>query len=50
MIQNNMVFVESDKNLRSAKLEFFDLSGKKISETNWASLIGTTKYPGFYIR
>lgn len=41
IIQNNMVFVESDKNLRSAKLEFFDLSGKKISETNWAMLIGT---------
>ncbi|HEY4968141.1 MAG TPA: T9SS type A sorting domain-containing protein [Puia sp.] len=41
IIQNNMVFVESDKNLRSAKLEFFDLSGKKISETNWATLIGT---------
>jgi hypothetical protein len=38
LIQNNMVFVESDKNLRSAKLEFFDLSGKKISETYWESL------------
>jgi|SRR5450631_480162 len=41
IIQNNMVFVESEKNLRSAKIEFFDLSGKKISETNWATLIGT---------
>ncbi|HEY4937373.1 MAG TPA: T9SS type A sorting domain-containing protein [Puia sp.] len=38
LIQNNMVFVESDKNLRGAKLEFFDLSGKKISETYWESL------------
>jgi hypothetical protein len=38
LIQNNMVFVESDKNLREAKLEFFDLSGKKISETYWESL------------
>ncbi len=28
LIQNNMVFVESDKNLREAKMEFFDLSGK----------------------
>jgi hypothetical protein len=38
LIQNNMVFVESDKNLRGAKLEFFDLSGRKISETCWESL------------
>jgi hypothetical protein len=35
-----MVFVESDKNLKGAKMEFFDLSGKKISETNWESLEG----------
>jgi hypothetical protein len=40
LVQNNTVFVESDKNLRGAKLEFFDLSGKKISETNWESLTG----------
>jgi hypothetical protein len=40
LVQNNTVFVESDKNLRGAKLEFFDLSGKKISETNWESLYG----------
>jgi hypothetical protein len=38
LIQNNMVFVESDKDLRGAKLEFFDLSGKKISETDWEYL------------
>ncbi len=38
LIQNNMVFVESDKDLRGAKLEFFDLSGKKISETDWENL------------
>ncbi|HXB30227.1 MAG TPA: T9SS type A sorting domain-containing protein [Puia sp.] len=38
LIQNNMVFVESDKNLKSAKLEFFDLSGRKISETYWEYL------------
>jgi hypothetical protein len=40
LIQNNMVFVESDKNLQSAKMEFFDISGKKISETNWETLYG----------
>jgi hypothetical protein len=40
LVQNNMIFIESDKNLRAAKMEFFDLSGKKISETNWESLNG----------
>jgi hypothetical protein len=40
LVQNNQVFVETDKNLRSVKMEFFDISGKKISETNWASLNG----------
>jgi hypothetical protein len=40
LIQNNTVFVESDKNLKNVKIEFFDLSGNKISETNWATLNG----------
>jgi hypothetical protein len=40
VIQNNTVFVETDKTLRAARLEFFDLSGKKISETAWESLNG----------
>ncbi len=40
LVQNNMVFVESDKTLNGAKLEFFDLSGRKLSETNWESLSG----------
>jgi hypothetical protein len=40
LIQNNMVFVESDKNLREARMEFFDLSGRKISETNLGSWMG----------
>ena len=40
VVQNNTVFIESDKNLQGAKLEFFNLSGKKISETNWESLNG----------
>ena len=38
IVQNNMIFIESDKNLREAKMEFFDLSGKKISETNWEAI------------
>ena len=36
--QNNMVFVESNKNLRAVKMEFYDLSGRKISETYWETL------------
>lgn len=45
LVQNNMVFVESDKNLHSVKMEFFDLSGKKISETDWDSLNGRQSAP-----
>jgi hypothetical protein len=40
IVQNNILFIESDKNLRDVKMEFFDLSGNKISETNWSSLNG----------
>jgi hypothetical protein len=40
VVQSNTLFVESDKNLREVKMEFFDLSGNKISETNWSSLNG----------
>ncbi len=40
VVQNNMVFVESDKNLRNVTMEFFDLSGNKISETNWNTFTG----------
>lgn len=40
LVQSNMIFIESDKNLRSARLEFFDFSGKKISETDWEILNG----------
>jgi trimeric autotransporter adhesin len=40
LIENNMVFVESDKNLSSVRMEFFDLSGKKISETDMQTLNG----------
>jgi hypothetical protein len=40
LVQSNTLFVESDKNLREVKMEFFDLSGNKISETKWSSLNG----------
>jgi len=40
LVQNNTVFVETDKTLIGARLEFFDLSGKKLSETSWESLSG----------
>ena len=40
VVQSNTLFVESDKNLREVKMEFFDLAGNKISETNWSSLNG----------
>lgn len=40
LVQNNMVYVESDKNLLNVKMEFFDLSGNIISETSWATVSG----------
>jgi hypothetical protein len=44
LIQNNTIFVESDKFLRDVKMEFFDLSGKKISETALESLNGRQNF------
>jgi hypothetical protein len=38
IVKNNIIFIESNKNLRGAKVEFFELSGNKISETNWETL------------
>jgi hypothetical protein len=40
VVNNTNLFVETDKPIRNAKLEFFDLSGKKIGETNWETLNG----------
>ncbi|PWT74498.1 MAG: hypothetical protein C5B59_11040 [Bacteroidetes bacterium] len=40
VIQNTNFFVETDKTIKNAKLELFDLSGKKISETSWETLSG----------
>jgi hypothetical protein len=40
LVQNNMIFIESDKNLRRVKIEFFDLSGNKLNEVNWTMLTG----------
>jgi len=40
VIQSNTVFVESDSNLSEVKMEFFDLSGNKISETSWSAFNG----------
>jgi hypothetical protein len=40
LVQHNTVHVQTDKTLRNARLEFFDLSGKKLSETSWESLSG----------
>ena len=40
VIHNTNFFVETDKTLKNAKLELYDLSGKKLSETNWETLNG----------
>jgi len=40
IVQNSNLFVQSDKEIKNAKLEIFDLSGKKLSENNWEVLNG----------
>jgi len=40
IVNNTNLFIETDKPIRNATLEFFDLSGKKIGETNWETLNG----------
>lgn len=40
LVPNNIVFVESYKNLHDVKMEFYDLSGNKISQTSWATING----------
>lgn len=40
LIQNTTFFLETDKVIKNAKLELFDLSGRKISETSWETLSG----------
>jgi hypothetical protein len=40
VVQNNTVFIESEKNLRNMTMEFFDMSGNKISEMSWNSFAG----------
>ena len=40
VVNNTNIFVETDKPIRNARLEFFDFSGKKIGETRWETLTG----------
>jgi len=40
VIRNNTVYVQTDKALQNARLEFYNISGKKLSETSWDSLSG----------
>jgi hypothetical protein len=40
VIQSSSLYVQSNKEIRNAKLEIFDLSGKKIVENNWEVLSG----------
>jgi len=40
VIHNTNYFVETEKPIRNAKLELFDMTGKKISETSWETLNG----------
>jgi hypothetical protein len=40
VVTSSSLFVETEKPIANARLELFDLTGKKINETDWASLSG----------
>ena len=44
VVENNNIFVQTDKSIRNAKMEVYDLSGKKISETVWQELSGRQNF------
>jgi len=59
VVENNSMFVETDKSIRNAKMEVYDLSGKKINDLEWQELSGRQNFslagnysrlaPGSYI-
>jgi len=40
IVQSNTVFIETNKTINNARLELYDLSGRMVSESEWASLNG----------
>jgi hypothetical protein len=40
VVQDGTIFVESTRPVNEAKLEVFDISGRKLSEKDWAVLSG----------
>jgi hypothetical protein len=40
IVENSNLFVQSEKPIKNARLEIFDLSGKRITESNWELLSG----------
>jgi hypothetical protein len=40
VVQNSNLFVQSEKSIKNAKLEIFDLSGKKLTDCYWEVLNG----------
>jgi hypothetical protein len=45
MVDNGSVFVESSQSLSAVSFELYDMSGKKISQKNWAVLQGRQQVP-----
>lgn len=45
MVNHNNVFIETTHPINNAKLEIYDLMGKKTGETNWESLNGRQSLP-----
>jgi hypothetical protein len=44
VVTNSNLTLETDKPIKDARLELFDLSGKKINETDWAAVSGRQSF------
>jgi Secretion system C-terminal sorting domain len=44
IVENNSLFVETDKSIKNARMEVYDLSGKMISESAWQELSGRQNF------
>jgi len=40
VVENGTLFIETAQSINGAKLELFDMSGRKLQEKNWANLSG----------
>lgn len=45
IVENNTIFVETSKTIRQARLEVFDMTGRRLLEKDWPALEGRQQMP-----